>query len=315
MFSSPIKAALRQGSRAARQIERMANETRRPFASSAPPPGASVATSSPAAAISSVAEYELRDPRVLSKIGRPRLIHSMPTVNTQRQLIVTASGADVPGIVNKLSSKVAGFGGNVEESRMTRLAGDFSMVMLVTFDELSPNIHKSEAELSDALQVGGMHVTSWWASPKKASNVIQHQHSQRRRQKISVWGVDTPGITSKLSKYLLQNKINIESLNTDTNDAPFGDTSLFIMECVATLPAEFELPRLEKFLGNLSEEFHVDTELIEFDSFSEMQSSVAPRLPVSPRGKQDLSVADHHATGYPKDFDTKFTKAFATASL
>merc|ERR1711920_200175 len=150
--------------------------------------------------------------------------------------------------------------------------------MLVTFEDTSPNLRKSEEELRDTLQVDGMNVTSWWAKAKTANsvNLSTHQHNQRRRQKISVWGVDTPGITAKLSKFLLQNRINIESLNTDTNETPIGDSSLFIMECVATLPAEFEMPRLESFLTGLGSEFNVNTEMVEFDNFSEMQGSTAP---------------------------------------
>jgi glycine cleavage system transcriptional repressor len=47
---------------------------------------------------------------------------------------MTASGPDRPGIVSRLSKRVLELGGNVEESRMARLAGDFSILMLVTVD-------------------------------------------------------------------------------------------------------------------------------------------------------------------------------------
>jgi glycine cleavage system transcriptional repressor len=51
-----------------------------------------------------------------------------------QHLVVTASGPDRPGIVARLSKRVLDCGGNMEISRMARLAGEFSVLMLVTFD-------------------------------------------------------------------------------------------------------------------------------------------------------------------------------------
>lgn len=47
---------------------------------------------------------------------------------------MTASGPDRPGIVARLSKRVLDCGGNVEVSRMARLAGEFSILMLITFN-------------------------------------------------------------------------------------------------------------------------------------------------------------------------------------
>ncbi len=49
-------------------------------------------------------------------------------------MVVTASGPDGPGIVARLSKRVLDTGGNIELSRMARLAGEFTILMLVTFD-------------------------------------------------------------------------------------------------------------------------------------------------------------------------------------
>ena len=48
--------------------------------------------------------------------------------------MVTASGPYRPGIVARLSKRVVDCGGDVEVSRMARLASEFSNLMLVTFD-------------------------------------------------------------------------------------------------------------------------------------------------------------------------------------
>ena len=51
-----------------------------------------------------------------------------------QHLVMMASGLDRPGIVARLSKRVVDCGGNVEVSRMARLAGEFSNLMLVAFD-------------------------------------------------------------------------------------------------------------------------------------------------------------------------------------
>ena len=47
-------------------------------------------------------------------------------------LIISAVGSDRPGIISELSGIITTHGGNVEESRMSRLGSDFAIIMLVS---------------------------------------------------------------------------------------------------------------------------------------------------------------------------------------
>jgi glycine cleavage system transcriptional repressor len=44
-------------------------------------------------------------------------------------LIISAVGSDRSGIVSEISGIITSHGGNVEESRMSRLGADFSIIM------------------------------------------------------------------------------------------------------------------------------------------------------------------------------------------
>ena len=46
-------------------------------------------------------------------------------------IVITAVGQDRPGIVNDLSKTILDSGGNVTDSRMTVLGGEFALLMLV----------------------------------------------------------------------------------------------------------------------------------------------------------------------------------------
>lgn len=55
------------------------------------------------------------------------------TADTQNNyLVITASGEDKIGLVDRLSSKITASGCNIEESRMAVLGGQFALIMLIS---------------------------------------------------------------------------------------------------------------------------------------------------------------------------------------
>ena len=52
-----------------------------------------------------------------------------------KNFIITAVGTDRPGIVSEMSAAINSHGGNVEESRMSKLGSDFAIMMLITVAE------------------------------------------------------------------------------------------------------------------------------------------------------------------------------------
>ncbi|CAM6033328.1 unnamed protein product, partial [Sphagnum compactum] len=71
-----------------------------------------------------------------------------------QQLVVTASGPDRPGIVARMTKRVLDCGGNVAESWMARLAGDFTVLMLITFDIATA--WKAEQLHNSLLEIDGL---------------------------------------------------------------------------------------------------------------------------------------------------------------
>ena len=50
----------------------------------------------------------------------------------QNYLVVSALGADRPGIANELATAAASCGCNIVDSRMAVLGGEFAVIMLIT---------------------------------------------------------------------------------------------------------------------------------------------------------------------------------------
>lgn len=59
--------------------------------------------------------------------------HGRSPLTKSDKVIIYAFGPDRPGLVSALAKAVLDAGGNVEESRMARLGGDFNMMMSVSF--------------------------------------------------------------------------------------------------------------------------------------------------------------------------------------
>ena len=101
-------------------------------------------------------------------------------------LIISAVGSDRPGIVSELTGIITNHGGNIEESRMTKLGSDFTIIMLVTVDP------KWEESLIVALQaIKELSITTKSTEP---NTFITDENCQ-----ISLNGADNEGIVNVLS--------------------------------------------------------------------------------------------------------------------
>ncbi|HHU9887380.1 TPA: ACT domain-containing protein, partial [Escherichia coli] len=52
------------------------------------------------------------------------------TLSSQHYLVITALGADRPGIVNTITRHVSSCGCNIEDSRLAMLGEEFTFIML-----------------------------------------------------------------------------------------------------------------------------------------------------------------------------------------
>ncbi|CAK9879934.1 unnamed protein product [Sphagnum jensenii] len=198
------------------------------------------------------------------------LIHSLQPI---QQLVVTASGPDRPGIVARLSKQVLECGGNVAESRMTRLAGDFTILMLITFDIATAR--KAEQLRNSLLEIDGLQVGTRWTSDER----MKETQPLRKFRKILLRGADNPGLVYNVTEYLFSHGINIENLETHTEQAPSGGATLFMMAGVIAMPVRLSTRKLIHNLDTLQTTLGVDIAI----SNLPVSTSYKFRLPSPPQ--------------------------------
>jgi glycine cleavage system regulatory protein len=163
-------------------------------------------------------------------------------------LVLTIIGADRTGLVESLAREIAAVGGNWEESRLVRLAGQFAGVLLVTIetartDELVAAVRKLDAT---GLQVS-VRPTASPTTPAEST-----------RMELELTGHDRPGIIRDVSRILVERGLNIEELESEVASAPMTGDRMFKAHILVRAPAHFQLPDLRARLESLAGELMLD---------------------------------------------------------
>ncbi|MGD0460863.1 MAG: ACT domain-containing protein [Tepidisphaeraceae bacterium] len=168
------------------------------------------------------------------------------------QLIITAVGPDRPGIVGELTAHIHGGGGNILDSRMVNLRGEFAMLILVevpdaTAEALRGSLPKVGEKMGLRLGVSELH-------PKRAG-------VSGLPFRLKTYSMDQPGIVARLSQVLRDYGVNIEELSARQESAPFSGSPLFLTEMRLTVPAAVPLGRLRAELESVGNALNCDIDL------------------------------------------------------
>jgi glycine cleavage system transcriptional repressor len=173
---------------------------------------------------------------------------------TTHYLVLSALGPDRPGLVAELSSFLAERGGNVEDSRMAVLGGEFGMMALVSGTEAE--IARIERELPTLEpKTGAKIVTRRTRSPE------EHRQGESLPVVIEAESFDREGIVRAIASALHGLGVNIVSLETAQWNAPFTGAELFRIQVRADVPREVGLPRLRATLNEVGVREHLDLDV------------------------------------------------------
>ncbi len=166
-------------------------------------------------------------------------------------LVMTVIGADRPGLVQLVASRVADHGGNWLESRMCHLGGQFAGIVRVEVaasrvDELVGALHRLE---SNGLRVI-VHAESG-AAVKSTGAVAT----------LEVVGQDRPGILRSVSGVLAAHGINVEELSSERVSAPMGGGTLFQAHATVVVPAAVQLAAVRADLEKIAADMMIELKL------------------------------------------------------
>lgn len=157
-----------------------------------------------------------------------------------KNLVITALGNDKPGIVNDLSKAILDHGGNITESRMMALSGEFAMMLLVTGEQ--DCIADINSKLKGIGETLGLTITA-------KETTLQESEQKRLPYQVTVVSMDHPGIVHDISDFLSSRNMNIEEVETKTYPAAHTGTSMFSLDMIISVPADSSVRALrDEFL-------------------------------------------------------------------
>ena len=166
-------------------------------------------------------------------------------------LVLTISGQDRAGLVEKLADVIAEHGGNWEHCRMAHLAGRFVGLLEVTLPgNQQQNLESALRAISD-LDV------------MIAPGLAPSEMEPLRQFDLEVVGSDHPGIVREVFKALAQVSVNVEELSTRAYSAP--DSGGILFEAKARLACSSVIDRdvIRNHLEKIAQDVLVDIRLID----------------------------------------------------
>ena len=170
----------------------------------------------------------------------------------EQTYVMTAFAKDRPGVVTNVSGLLYENGCNLLDSTMTRLMGEFAMIL--AFSSRAQGI---EAQLLQACRrlERDKGISAYFT---RFEPPIEQAMEPLVEQTIHAEGIDHTGIVYKVSEVLTNNNINIESLSANRAQAPVSGTAMYRMDIKFQLPEDVNLNKLDKDLARAADELNVE---------------------------------------------------------
>jgi glycine cleavage system transcriptional repressor len=168
------------------------------------------------------------------------------------QFIISAVGPDRPGIVGELTGHLHSAGGNILDSRMVNLRGEFALMILLELPEDS-----AATVARDLPGIGRSMGLSLFVNPQTAPAQVIEGLSYR----LKTYSMDQPGIVARLTNLLREHGVNIEDLVAHQDSAAFAGSPLFVTEMRLTVPPSVSVRKLRAGLETLCNELNCAVDL------------------------------------------------------
>ena len=172
-------------------------------------------------------------------------------MSSRKYMVLSAVGADRPGLVQKVSALIQEGGGNLEDSRMAILGGEFALILLFSGDDTAVTAVEKQVERSaEAL---GLTFTLRPTQSAVSKEFLPYQ--------LRVDGVDRPGIVSGVTAVLAAREINVAALESRVVCAPHSGTPMFSLKAELQLPSQIALGTLRRALQDYCDDENLDVSL------------------------------------------------------
>ncbi|OUS29297.1 hypothetical protein A9Q99_09310 [Gammaproteobacteria bacterium 45_16_T64] len=167
-------------------------------------------------------------------------------------LVISALGADKPGIINELSRLTLDQECNILDTRMTVLGDAFALLMMVSGPgEALSTLRQNLSHAATSLE---LTVTFQNAQSKP------HQEPALPYQALII-AIDNLGIVHDITGFFSDKLINIEEMHTETYAAPHTGTRMFSLSVEIKIPGGLNISNLKEEFATFCDELNLDASI------------------------------------------------------
>jgi glycine cleavage system transcriptional repressor len=164
--------------------------------------------------------------------------------------ILTALGSDRPGLVDEVSQFIFERGGNIEDSRMVNLRGQFAMMVL--FGGADAALERIRGDVGTFGQSAKLHVEV------AAVDANRPAAQPAMPYRLVATAMDQAGLVHRIAHALRTLNVNIESMETRLSAAPITGAPTFEMELLMSVPRTTPISKLREQVGKLCDDLNID---------------------------------------------------------
>lgn len=163
-------------------------------------------------------------------------------------LVVTAMGADRPGIVSKFARLASECDCDIVDSRMALFGNEFTLIMMLSGSWAS--ITKMESTLP------GLSVELELMTVMKRTSKHTAQHYVSRLE-VTFNGKDQRGTMRKITQFLAERSLDLAAVRSHAEEDENGNPTQAVFLTI-NVPEKVELEKLEISINELAQEMSLD---------------------------------------------------------
>ena len=177
------------------------------------------------------------------------------------RFLLSGFGRDRPGMVAAVSKLLLDLGANLEDTSMTRLGGQFAMLMLLSDGDTPLSVKSIEAAIAGRrAELGALDLH---LRVSQVDGNSGYSESEDPRYLIRVAGADRPGIVFSVTNYLASRSINIVDVSSRRLTGSTQAVYLLLLEVV--LPRDLSPQTFEQELTRLQAQLGLEIQLEPLD--------------------------------------------------
>ena len=167
--------------------------------------------------------------------------------------IITAVGPDQPGMAHALAQRLFDAGCNLEDTTMTRLSGQFAMIVVVSAPDDS-TLETLEDQLQALRESHGLTI--------EIAPALDEPTSDGPRHILTAYGPETSGLLARVTQVLAERDVNVTDVQTRVASAGMAYVMLLELE----LPPQLRAAALEAELRHRAPDLQISLRALESET-------------------------------------------------